>query len=288
VTIEHGFPGERLHVLPRPRVAQALAEPGVGHLVVTDCGYFPEARAHGIERRTAVPQAIVIACVRGRGWCRIGEGLHPVGPGQVLVIPPDTPHSYGAEQDDPWTLWWLHVAGKDLAEFLRIAHLTTEQPVRTLVDTFRIIALMEAAANSISRDSSTTSLLAASGAAWHLMALLASSRTTRGTRAYVIEEAKEYLRNHLDKRVTVEGLASMANMSSSHFAALFRRNVGMPILQYQTQLRMARARELLDTTEIAVSAVAEQSGYADPYYFSRQFKSIHGTTPLGYRNLAKG
>jgi AraC family transcriptional regulator of arabinose operon len=288
VTIEHGFPGERLHVLPRPRVAQALAEPGVGHLVVTDCGYFPEARAHGIERRTAVPQAIVIACVRGRGWCRIGEGLHPVGPGQVLVIPPDTPHSYGAEQDDPWTLWWLHVAGKDLAEFLRIAHLTTEQPVRTLGDTFRIIALMEAAANSISRDSSTTSLLAASGAAWHLMALLASSRTTRGTRAYVIEEAKEYLRNHLDKRVTVEGLASMANMSSSHFAALFRRNVGMPILQYQTQLRMARARELLDTTEIAVSAVAEQSGYADPYYFSRQFKSIHGTTPLGYRNLAKG
>jgi AraC family transcriptional regulator of arabinose operon len=305
VTIEHGFPGERLHVLPRPRVAQALAEPGVGHLVVTDCGYFPEARAHGIERRTAVPQAIVIACVRGRGWCRIGEGLHPVGPGQVLVIPPDTPHSYGAEQDDPWTLWWLHVAGKDLAEFLRIAHLTTEQPVRTLGDTFRIIALMEAAANSISRDSSTTSLLAASGAAWHLMALLASSRTTRGTRAYVIEEAKEYLRNHLDKRTSsphlwrdlapaappaepVYGKHRAPRMSSSHFAALFRRNVGMPILQYQTQLRMARARELLDTTEIAVSAVAEQSGYADPYYFSRQFKSIHGTTPLGYRNLAKG
>jgi AraC family transcriptional regulator, arabinose operon regulatory protein len=241
-----------------------------------------------MERKTAVPQAIVIVCVRGRGWCRIGEAIHAVSPGQVLVIPPDTPHSYGAEQDDPWTLWWLHVAGHDLAEFLRIAHMTAEQPVRTPADTFRIVALVEDVVDSIGRDSSTASLLAASGAAWHLMALLASNRTTRGTRADVIEDAKEYLRNHLEKRVTVDAMASMASMSSSHFAALFRRNVGMPVLQYQTQLRMARARELLDTTDIAVSAVAAQAGYADAFYFSRQFKSIHGTTPLSYRKLAKG
>jgi AraC family transcriptional regulator, arabinose operon regulatory protein len=288
VTIEHGFPGERLHVLPRPRVKQALREPGTAHLVVTDCGYFPEARAHGIERRTSVPQAIVIVCVRGRGWCRIGDALHAVEPGQVLVIPPDSPHSYGAEQDDPWTLWWLHVAGNDLSEFLRLGHMTAEEPVRTPADTFRILALVEEVVHSVSRDSSTASLLAASGAAWHLLALLASNRTTRGTRSDVIEEAKEYLRNHVQKRVTVEAMASMASMSASHFAALFRRNVGMPVLQYQTQLRMARARELLDTTDIAVSAVAEKAGYADAFYFSRQFKSIHGTTPLSYRKLAKG
>lgn len=166
--------------------------------------------------------------------------------------------------------------------------MTSERPVRTPADTFRIVALAEDVVDSIGRDSSAASLLAASGAAWHLMALLASNRTTRGTRADVIEEAKEYLRNHLEKRVTVEAMASMASMSSSHFAALFRRNVGMPMLQYQTQLRMARARELLDTTDIPVSAVAEQAGYADAFYFSRQFKSIHGTTPLSYRKLAKG
>jgi AraC family transcriptional regulator of arabinose operon len=288
VTIEHGFPGERLYVLPRPRVEQALSEPGIAHLVVTDCGYFPQARAHGIERKSAVPQTIVIVCVRGRGWCRIGDAMHAVAAGQVLVVPPDTPHSYGAEHDDPWTVWWLHLAGPDVKEFLRIGHMTAEQPVRTPSDTFRLVALMEDVVNSISRDTSTSSLLAASGAAWHLMALLVSNRTAPGTRTDMINVAKEYLRNHIDSRVTVDELASMARMSSSHFAALFRRQVGMPVLQYQTQLRMARAREMLDKTDIAVAAVAQRVGYADPFYFSRQFKAIHHVTPLNYRNQAKG
>lgn len=288
MTIEHGFPGERLHVLPRPLVEQALSEPGTAHLVVTDCGYFPQARAHGIARKAGIAQTIVIVCVRGRGWCRIGDVVHPVAAGQVLIIPPDTPHSYGAEQDDPWTLWWLHLAGLDVKEFLRIGHMTAGQPVRTPSDAFRLVALVEDVVNSISRDTSSSSLFAASGAAWHLMALLASNRTASGTRTGMIDEAKEYLRNHIESRVAVDELASMARMSSSHFAALFRRNVGMPVLQYQTQLRMARARELLDTTDIAVSAVAERVGYSDPFYFSRQFKAIHHATPLNYRKLAKG
>ena len=288
MTIEQGFPGQRLHVLPRPRVTNALSQSGTAHLLVTDCGYFPEARAHGIYRKTGIAQAIVMVCVRGRGWCRIGDALHSVHAGQVLVIPPGVSHSYGAEQDDPWTLWWLHLAGEDLAELLGTAQMTGQQPVRTLSDSFRIVALIEEIVTSIGRDSSNASLLAASGAAWHLMALLSADPHARGSRMDIIDQAKEYLRNHLDSRISVEELAVIASLSVSHFAALFRQHVGMPALQYQTQLRMARARELLDTSDLPVRAVAEHVGYVDAFYFSRQFKSIHRVTPMQYRRQAKG
>ncbi|TFC54708.1 MULTISPECIES: AraC family transcriptional regulator [unclassified Cryobacterium] len=120
------------------------------------------------------------------------------------------------------------------------------------------------------RDTTTASLLAAAGAAWHLMALLASDRSTG------------------DGHVSVAELAAMSRLSSSHFAALFKSRIGYPALQNQTQLRMARVRELLDTTDQSIAAVAASSGYPDSFYFARQFKKVHGVTPFGYRGQRKG
>ena len=288
MAIAEGFPGQRLLVLPRPRVREALLEPGTSHLVVTDCGYFPEARAHGMTRITPIDQAVVIVCTKGAGWVRVGDTTHPVTAGQVVVIPPTDLHSYGSTPDDPWTLWWLHVDGRDLPEFLAAAGMTAASPVRTLDDVYRVVALVEEVVQLMERDVSRASLLAASGAAWHLLALLASAASAGNQQSTVIDQAKSYLRSHLAERITVADLAARAQLSPSHFAALFRQRVGFPVLQYQTQLRMARARELLDTTELPVGGIALEVGYADPFYFSRQFHAIHGVTARSYRAQRKG
>lgn len=288
MTIADGFPGQRLHVLPRPVVADALRQPGTAHLVVTDCGYFPEARAHGMTRAAGIDQAIVVICVRGRGWCAVDGIEHEVRTGQVVIFPPGSPHSYGSHPDDPWTLWWLHVAGRDLPEFLQATGMTTTAPVRDITDIYRAVGLIEEVVQRMGGIPTRASLIAASGAAWHLMALLSADRPTTSARGSIIEQARDYLANHLDERVSVADLATMASMSGSHFAALFRQQVGMPVLQYQTQLRMTRARELLDTTDSPVSTIAAAVGYPDAFYFSRQFRAIHGTTPLKYRAQHKG
>ncbi len=69
----------------------------------------------------------------------------------------------------------------------------------------------------------------------------------------------------------------------SHFAAQFRRATGYSVVEYQTRVRMGRARELLDTTDRTIASVAREVGYGDPLYFSRQFRRIHGTSPRTYR-----
>ncbi|TFD93414.1 helix-turn-helix domain-containing protein [Cryobacterium lactosi] len=50
---------------------------------------------------------------------------------------------------------------------------------------------------------------------------------------------------------------------------------------------MARARELLDTTDQSIAAVASATGYPDSFYFARQFKKVHDMTPSGYRGSGK-
>jgi AraC family transcriptional regulator of arabinose operon len=275
-------------VLPRPRVREFLQQPGTTHLVVTDCGYFPEAQSHGRNRHTALTQAIVMVCVKGKGWCETAAGRFEVEAGQVVILPPGHPHSYGADGDDPWTLWWLHVAGRELPEFLDAAGMTIDAPVRKPSNLYHIVTLMTEVVQWMERDSTTPSLLAAAGAAWHVLALLAADRTTSDGSTDVIDQAAAYLRAHINEHISVTELAAMARLSSSHFSALFKKHIGYPVLQYQTQLRMARAREMLDTTSASISSISDAVGYPDAFYFARQFKQVHGTTPRDYRAQHKG
>ena len=55
------------------------------------------------------------------------------------------------------------------------------------------------------------------------------------------------------------------------------------MLAYQTALRMARARQLLDRTAAPVAEIAREVGYEDPFYFSRRFQRHHGMSPTQFR-----
>lgn len=286
--IEDGFPGQRLRVLPARRVRQALSQPGIAHLVVTDAGYFPTAQAHGKERPGGAAQCVVLVCVLGAGRVRVDGVVHEVRRGQVVVLPPDVPHAYEADSDDPWTLWWVHVLGRDLAEFLRQSGMTAARPVRHLRDVYRPVSLIEEIVAAMERGDTDASLLAASGAAWHLMAQLCAEQVAGSAALPSVDAARDHIVAHPAEPMTVAGLAAMARMSPSHFATQFRERVGTSPIKFQTQVRMGRARELLDTTTRSVESIAAEVGYADPFYFSRVFRLVHDVTPSAYRAAARG
>ena len=116
--LAQGFPGERIRVMPRPAVHEALRQPLTSRLLVTDCGLFPAAAAHRRTRPDGSPQAIVIICTEGAGWCTLPGGHLRVSPGEALIIPPGTPHVYGAATDDK--LAWLRAAAGDRFDDLEI------------------------------------------------------------------------------------------------------------------------------------------------------------------------
>ncbi len=286
--IADGFPGQRMLVLPRPRVREFLDRSSTSQLVVTDCGYFPEAQSHGRSRRSPIGQVVVLVCAKGRGWCETSAGRFDVETGQVVVLPPGHPHAYGADEKDPWTLWWLHAAGRDLPDFLDGAGMTIDAPVRKPSDLYPVVSLTTEVLHWMERDSTTSSLTAAAGTAWHLLSILAADRTTSDGTTDVVDQAAAYLRANIREHISVAELAAMARLSSSHFSALFKKHIGYPVLQYQTQVRMSRARELLDTTALPISSVADAVGYPDAFYFARHFKQLHGQTPRDYRATHKG
>lgn len=103
-----------------------------------------------------------------------------------------------------------------------------------------------------------------------------------------IERTVGYMVEHLDRPLQVANLAAMANVSPSHYFALFKRHTGWSPISFFTLLRMRRAGRLLRGTSMSVKEVAAALGYDDPFYFSRVFKSIHDVAPSEYRLLPSG
>lgn len=283
--VHEGFLGQRLRVIPRPVVRAAHDQPIVRRLLVTDVGYFPHAAQHGRVRAAGAPETIIIVCTDGAGWVEWGEH-EPVrvARGSAVVLPAGVRHRYRADVDDPWTIWWAHVTGSDVDDFIATIFADDRGPIVELHDVFAVVQSLEEAVSALEQDESLPMLLAASGAAWRMLAAITSS-ALRGTAATGdrIRHVQDYLRMNLDTQFSVPELAAMAGLSTSHFSALFRGSVGRSVKDYLKRLRSARARELLITTESTVSEIAQAVGYEDALYFSRQFRSINGVSPSEFR-----
>src|SRR5689334_17031478 len=110
-----GFDGQRLIVLPKKITADFLVrDPVTRQIYITDIGYYPKAEFHYVERPAGSSQHIIIYNVEGSGWVEIDKKRTTLSASQFVVIPAGAPHKYAANEDDPWTIYWLHFKG-DLA-----------------------------------------------------------------------------------------------------------------------------------------------------------------------------
>ena len=102
-----------------------------------------------------------------------------------------------------------------------------------------------------------------------------------------IAPALEHIKGHfLMGDISPESLSQSCGISYSYLKKLFVRQFGMSPKQYEIRLRMNYACDLLRTGQYTVAQVAEQCGYRDIYYFSRQFKSQMGIPPGQFRSNA--
>lgn len=282
-----GFERQQLSVVPRPLVDAALARGVTKRMLVTDAGYFPRAELHGRHRPEGTAETIVIVCVAGSGWVDAGGVRTRVGTSTAIVLPAGTPHSYGASADDPWTIWWCHVRGTDVAELVEATGVHAGRFTISLREVDRITSLLDEISVALARDTTPARLTATAGMAWRLFTQLAVDRALP-ERGAPVERAMRYLEERVDGRVQVSELAAMVGVSPSHLAALFREATGGGVLAYHNGLKMARSRVLLDTTDLPVAEVGRQVGMDDPFYFSRQFRRTHGISPRAYRDTRKG
>jgi len=287
-----GFSGQRIAVLPRGAVAAALKQVLLSNLLPTDIGFYPKAKGHFMERLAGVDQSILIYCIKGLGWSEIGGNRYEIHPGELLVIPPGTPHTYGANDRRPWTIYWAHIKGECNLPLLAEMGVTKAKPVLWLGEEPELLALFEELLDIMEHGYADSRLLYASQILTHLIGLIiwASHRSSGGSlnTTQKVAQSIAYMKQHLDQPTTVAAFAAMANLSESHYRSLFKNQTGYAPMDYFIRLRIHKACQLLDTTDLSVKEIASLTGFQDAFYFSRAFKTVVEFSPAKYRLQNKG
>ena len=277
---------DRLVFVPPTAWQPALSQPVTRNLVVTAAGLFPHATGHVCHRPRGIGEVVLLVCVNGGGWLTMAGLTHQVAANQAVLLPANHPYSYGADPEQPWSIWWCHLRGAGLDDLAAVAGVSTAHPVITPRYPERMVAAIDHALSGLASDHAPARLIDTSGVIWRMFTRLALERVSPEA-GDPLERAMAHLTERYATTVRVPELAHLVGLSSSHLTALFRAATGGGVLAFQTSIRMARARELLDTTTLPVGQIATDVGYPDAFYFSRRFRDWHQLTPTQYRARAK-
>jgi two-component system response regulator YesN len=99
----------------------------------------------------------------------------------------------------------------------------------------------------------------------------------------LIDKAREYIGAEYMNDISLDDVSRQINISSYYFSKLFKEETGVNFIEYLTDLRMEKSKELLASPDMSVKDICVSVGYQDPNYFSRIFKKINGVTPTEYR-----
>lgn len=96
-----------------------------------------------------------------------------------------------------------------------------------------------------------------------------------------------YIKAHYTEPLTLTELANTFHSSVTRLCGSFRKAFGLSPIQYVNELRLGQVKELLISTEMSVTDIAERVGFGSVHYLSRFFSRRERLSPLEYRQRAK-
>ncbi len=289
LTSQWPLPTEGIRLITPRFLLDFLAEhPLSEDLYPIAVGYYPTAVAHQMNRE-AHQNHLLMYCTAGSGRVTVDNRSWQVSSGDIILLPPGQGHSYEANPNDPWTIYWAHYGGKRSDAYTALFEL--ERPVATIGIHASLITDFEALFALRQGGFSRRDLLHIACQLKQTLTGFAATlnrQTAHKGHRIDIEEVHKLMLQHIDRQFDLDALAREASLSKYHFTRKFKALTGHSPIQHFIHLKMQHACLLLDTTRDPVKQVASAVGYSDPYYFSRLFRKVVGSSPKRYRESRHG
>lgn len=98
-----------------------------------------------------------------------------------------------------------------------------------------------------------------------------------------VQKSIKYIKDNVEENISREDVAAYVGLNPDYLSRVFKKETGTNLIDYLIETKMIRAKQLLDSTKMSVSAVAQQLGYSNFSHFSKMFKKQNGVNPQEYR-----
>ncbi len=121
----------------------------------------------------------------------------------------------------------------------------------------------------------------------HKLLQMTAEAGNEGEDGMIVRIKKYVSQNYENPWLSIKEIADAMGKSVSNICVVFKRETGITLNQFLTDVRIDAAKTLLDNPRNSIKTVAEKSGYTDSSYFTRIFKKHTGMTPSEYRGEVK-
>ena len=227
----------------------------------------------------------------------VDDVAYPVRKGEVLIVPPDTPHSLIMEEGSSRYLFLFEPDAvmlmrdvKSLATYFNKpfhlrdgseAHVRIRELLLRIREAYEKQELMW---NAVCY-SSILRIYATLGQRYMSGIRPRTEDTLRNMDSEVITAAITYINNHYREELSLEDVAQFAGFSRYYFSRSFKRQTGYSFKDYLCQKRLQVAMDLLIRTNRPMRDVAIDSGFGSVATFNRVFREKKGCTPTQYRAI---
>jgi AraC-like DNA-binding protein len=264
----------------------------VGYSKVTPNERYPKEehpRSHQLtwNRGRILTDYYMIFISKGRGtFCSALTEPVEIGEGSCFFLFPGVWHRYRPDIRSGWEEYWVGFHGYYVDQLMKQDFFNPHQPcLKTGLDRDLLVLFKKMI------DVVNASLVGYSqqiaGLTLQILGLVntisLSKQYNHSPLEKAITKAKFLLQESLEHPIDIPQLAQQLPMGYSAFRKNFKAVTGLSPNQYHLNLRIERAKELLESTLLNVEEIADQTGFDSIYYFSRIFKKKVGLSPNMYR-----
>jgi AraC family transcriptional regulator of arabinose operon len=265
--------------------ANDTPSPPLGILV---SGHFNESYGYHVRRTKGTRDWLITYTLSGEGIFQFGYDVVSSRNGDVVILPPGTPHNYGTAKEEKWEFVWAHfIPRSEWFSWFQMQkseegfyHLHIEDSVvRKRIHNAFIRLINDSQSLSAFHDELALNSL-------EEVLLLSAQKHSNATSNKLdlrVGEVIHILSHNLSDSHTVKDLAQKVSLSPSRLAHLFKEQVGSSIIETLLKIRLRQAARLLEFTSRQITEIAHDVGFQSPYYFTKQFTTHYGINPTAYR-----
>lgn len=206
--------------------------------------------------------------------------------GTMILLFPGEWHSYAPDPDTGWDEYWVGFRGPHIDRRVEKRFFCKEEPLHEIGLSATIVSLYEDIMKFASQEKSGYQQMISSIVLHILGSVFYKKRNKAFTNNYVIDkinEARILMKEHIESPLSPEEIASQLSLGYSWFRRMFKEYTGVSPAQYQLQLKLMRAKELLTGTSLNISEIAYQLRFENAGQFSTFFRKKEGMTPSQFR-----
>lgn len=234
------------------------------------------------------PYYLIHFILEGRGEFIVNKTHYKLSAGKGFLIEPDYQTIYKADMEDPWTYIWIGFSGKDAAQAVARLGLSQEQPIfrSTEQEILKncVMAMIHRNRNNAADAFYSLSML------YLFLSTIADSNQdapSHGDGNLYVNQAVAYIRSHIAEPLHMDRIAGYVGLNRSYLSTLFKEQTGMSPLKYIQKFRLTKAKHLLESSRLSVSAIAYACGYQQPESLMKLFRRQYGMSPSAYRKAVQ-